>query len=67
MSIDSLPALRPERPAWNNGRIIGQRRPLCAEGGLIAASAWRWPTTVATWQCSIWLPTANFGDATWSA
>ena len=28
MSIDFLPALRPERPAWNKGRIIGQKRPL---------------------------------------
>ncbi len=28
MSIDFLPALRPEHPAWNKGRIIGQKRPL---------------------------------------
>lgn len=28
MSTDYLPALRPERPAWNKGRIIGQKRPL---------------------------------------
>ena len=28
MSIDFLPALRPARPAWNKGRIIGQKRPL---------------------------------------
>lgn len=28
MSIDLLPVLRPERPAWNKGRIIGQKRPL---------------------------------------
>lgn len=28
MSIDLLPALRPEHPAWNKGRIIGQKRPL---------------------------------------
>jgi len=28
MSTDSLPALRPMRPAWNKGRIIGQKRPL---------------------------------------
>ena len=28
MSIDFLPALRPERPAWNKGRVIGQKRPL---------------------------------------
>lgn len=28
MSIDLLPALRPERPAWNKGRIVGQKRPL---------------------------------------
>ena len=24
MSIDLIPALRPERPTWNKGRIIGQ-------------------------------------------
>jgi hypothetical protein len=28
MSADYLPAIRPERPAWNKGRIIGQKRPL---------------------------------------
>ena len=28
MSIDFLPALRPDRVAWNKGRIIGQTRPL---------------------------------------
>ncbi|MBM3605877.1 MAG: integrase [Alphaproteobacteria bacterium] len=28
MSIDLLPVLRPDRPAWNKGRIIGQKRPL---------------------------------------
>ena len=28
MSIDLLPALRPERVACNKGRIIGQKRPL---------------------------------------
>jgi len=24
----SLPAIRPQRPAWNKGRIVGQKRPL---------------------------------------
>lgn len=28
MSIDQLPALRPPRPAWNKGRLVGQKRPL---------------------------------------
>lgn len=28
MSIDFFPALRPDRVAWNKGRIIGQKRPL---------------------------------------
>jgi hypothetical protein len=28
MSNDFLPALRPEHPVWNKGRIIGQKRPL---------------------------------------
>ncbi len=28
MSTDSLPALRPERPPWNKGRIIVQKRAL---------------------------------------
>jgi site-specific recombinase XerC len=28
MSIDFLPARRPDRPAWNKGRVIGQKRPL---------------------------------------
>lgn len=28
MSIDLLPALRPDRIAWNKGRIIGQKRPM---------------------------------------
>lgn len=28
MSADNLPAIRPERPAWNKGRILRQKRPL---------------------------------------
>ena len=28
MSTGYLPAIRPERPAWNMGRIVGQKRPL---------------------------------------
>jgi integrase len=28
MSVDLLPALRPARMPWNEGRIIGQKRPL---------------------------------------
>lgn len=28
MSADNLPVLRPAHPAWNKGRIIGQKRPL---------------------------------------
>ncbi|MCC5612768.1 hypothetical protein LC612_40290, partial [Nostoc sp. CHAB 5834] len=28
MSTGTLPALRPVRPPWNKGRIIGQKRPL---------------------------------------
>ncbi|SFY45787.1 Phage integrase family protein [Paracoccus pantotrophus] len=28
MSANYLPVIRPERPAWNKGRIIGQKRPL---------------------------------------
>jgi site-specific recombinase XerC len=28
MHITNLPAIRPRRPAWNKGRIVGQKRPL---------------------------------------
>lgn len=28
MSVVNLPALRPIRPAWNKGRVVGQKRPL---------------------------------------
>lgn len=28
MRIANLPAIRPRRPAWNKGRIVGQKRPL---------------------------------------
>lgn len=28
MHITNLPAIRPQRPAWNRGRIVGQKRPL---------------------------------------
>lgn len=28
MTIPNLPAVRPVKPAWNKGRIIGQKRPL---------------------------------------
>ena len=28
MSIDQLPVLHPPRPAWNKGRLVGQKRPL---------------------------------------
>ena len=28
MQIINLPAIRPQQPAWNKGRIVGQKRPL---------------------------------------
>ena len=28
MPTDFLPAIRPQRIAWNKGRIVGQKRPL---------------------------------------
>lgn len=28
MQTPNLPAIRPNRPAWNKGRIVGQKRPL---------------------------------------
>ena len=28
MTITNLPMIRPVRPAWNRGRIVGQKRPL---------------------------------------
>ena len=28
MSVIQLPALRPSRPPWNKGRLVGQKRPL---------------------------------------
>lgn len=28
MPIDFLPAVRPQRIAWNKGRLVGQKRPL---------------------------------------
>jgi integrase len=28
MQIINLPTIRPQRPAWNKGRIVGQKRPL---------------------------------------
>ncbi len=28
MRIANLPAVRPRRPTWNKGRIVGQKRPL---------------------------------------
>ena len=28
MRIVNVPAIRPRRPAWNKGRIVGQKRPL---------------------------------------
>jgi site-specific recombinase XerC len=28
MPVDNLPAVRPLRPTWNKGRIVGQKRPL---------------------------------------
>ena len=28
MPTPNLPAIRPKRPAWNKGRIVGQKRPL---------------------------------------
>lgn len=31
MSIIQLPAVTPERPPWNKGRLVGQKRPLLAK------------------------------------
>ncbi|KZL06560.1 hypothetical protein PsAD26_03816 [Pseudovibrio sp. Ad26] len=28
MTISNLPMIRPVKPAWNRGRIVGQKRPL---------------------------------------
>ena len=28
MQIINLPAIRPQQPAWNKGRLVGQKRPL---------------------------------------
>ncbi len=28
MEAQNVPAIRPLRPAWNKGRILGQKRPL---------------------------------------
>jgi hypothetical protein len=28
MHLLNLPAIRPKRPAWTKGRLIGQKRPL---------------------------------------
>ena len=28
MQTPNLPAIRPQRPAWNKGRLVGQKRPL---------------------------------------
>ena len=28
MQTQNLPAIRPQRPAWNKGRLVGQKRPL---------------------------------------
>ncbi|MEM9046582.1 MAG: integrase, partial [Pseudomonadota bacterium] len=28
MHTPNLPAIRPQRPAWNKGRLVGQKRPL---------------------------------------
>ncbi len=28
MFVSNLPAIRPKKPAWNKGRIVGQKRPL---------------------------------------
>ncbi len=28
MQVPNLPAIRPRQPAWNKGRIVGQKRPL---------------------------------------
>jgi hypothetical protein len=27
MQIPNLPVIRPRRPAWNKGRVVGQKRP----------------------------------------
>ena len=31
MTIANLPAIRACRPAWNKGRVVGQKRPLMPE------------------------------------
>jgi len=33
MQIVNLPAIRPQQPAWNKGRIVGQKRPLLPKHG----------------------------------
>lgn len=67
MSADNLPAIRPERPAWNKGRILGQKRPLLPKHVWSIRVRLEMADNDATWRCSTRPSTASFGDATWSA
>lgn len=59
MSVDLLPAFPPGHVAWNKGRTVGQKHPLCRGMSGRSASGSKWRATPATSPCSTWRSTAR--------
>jgi hypothetical protein len=52
------------RPPWNKGRLVGQKAPFKLKDFGQFAFGYNSPVGGASWRCSIWPSTANFGTVT---
>jgi hypothetical protein len=62
----NLPAIRALRPAWNKGRIVGQKRPLKPKHVWAIRIRLEMAENHRDWRCSIWQPTASCVAVIWS-
>ncbi len=66
MQTPNLPAIRALRPAWNKGRIVGQKRLLKPKHVWAIRVRLELAENIATSRFSIWPSTANRAAVIWS-
>ncbi len=65
MAIANLPAIRACRPAWNKGRVVGQKRPLMPKHVWAIRVRLEIAENTVIWLCSTLPSTASFKGVTW--
>lgn len=66
MQIHNLPAICARKPAWNKGRIVGQKRPLMPKHVWAIRVRLEIAEMSGTSRCSMLASTASCEDAIWS-